>query len=55
MSFLLISVGFLEKGTKSANLGNFGVLCHSIGIPRSSISPCQGVACPRSSAVEREA
>ena len=23
MSFLLILVGFLEKGTKSANLGNF--------------------------------
>ena len=23
MSFLLILVGFMEKGTKSANLGNF--------------------------------
>ena len=55
MSFLLILVGFLEKGTKSTNLGNFGVLRRGVGIPRSSVSPCQGVACPRSSVAEREA
>ena len=54
-SFLLILVGFLEKGTKSANLGNFGVLRRSVGIPHSSVSPRQGVACPRCDVVEREA
>ena len=37
-------VGFMEKEMKSANLGNFGVLHCGVGIPRSSISPCQGVA-----------
>ena len=54
-SFLLILVGFMEKGTKSANLGNFGVLRHDIGIPRSSLSSRQGVACPRQGMDEREA
>ena len=53
MSFLLILVGFLEKVTKSTNLGNFGVL--GVGIPRNSVSPHQGVACPRRGAAEREA
>ena len=48
-------VGFLEKGTKSTNLGNFGVLRCNVGIPRSSVSPRQGVACPRRGAAEREA
>ena len=48
-------VGFLEKGTKSANLGNFKVLHRGIGIPCSSVSPCQGVACPCLCAAEREA
>ena len=37
-------VGFLEKGTKSVNLGNFGVQHHGVGIPRSSVGPRQGVA-----------
>ena len=31
-------VGFLEKGTKLANLGNFGVLRHGVGIPLSSVA-----------------
>ena len=53
--FLLILVGFLEKGTKSANLENFRVLCRVIGIPSSSVSPRQGMACPRSGTTEREA
>ena len=45
MIFLLILVGFLEKGTKSANLGNFEVLCRSIGIPHSNLEVlCRGVA-----------
>ena len=39
-------VGFLEKGTKSANLGCFGVLRRGVGIPRSNVGPRQGVACP---------
>ena len=30
----------------SKNLGNFGVLRHGVGIPRNSIGPHQGVACP---------
>ena len=55
MSFLLILVGIMEKGTKLANLGNFGVLRHGVGIPRSSVSPRQGMACPRNSAAEMEA
>ena len=37
-------VGFLEKWTKSANLGKFGVLCRGVGIPRNSVSPRRGVA-----------
>ena len=48
-------VGFLEKGMKSANLGNFGVLHRGVGIPCNSVSPCQGVACPRYGVAEREA
>ena len=48
-------VGFLEKWTKSANLSNFGVLRHGVGIPQSSVSPRQGVACPCHGAIEREA
>ena len=55
MSFLLILVGFLEKGTKSENMGNFGVLRHGVEIPHSSLSPRQGVACPRCGVAEREA
>ena len=47
MSFLLFLVEFFEKGTKSANLGNFRVLHRDVGIPRSNVSPCQGMACPR--------
>ena len=43
-SFLLILVGFLEIGTESANLGNFEVLRHGIGILRSSLSPHRGAA-----------
>ena len=37
MSFLLILVGFMEKVTKSANMGNFRVLHRGVG-------PRQGVA-----------
>ena len=55
MSSLLILVGFLEKGTKSVNLGNFRVLRRGVGIPRSNVSPRQGVACPRSGTAKREA
>ena len=55
MNFLLILVGFLEKWTKSVNLGNFRVLRCDVGIPCSSVSPRQGVACPRHGAAEREA
>ena len=43
------------KGTKLANLGNFKVLRHDVGIPRSSVSPCQGVAWTRHDTIEREA
>ena len=53
--FWIFLVRFLEKGTKSANLSNFGVLRHGVGIPRSNIGPRQGVACPRHSAAEWEA
>ena len=54
-SFLLILVGFMEKGMKSTNLGNLGVLRHDIVIPSSSVGPRKGVACPRHGAAEREA
>ena len=54
MSFLLILVGFMEKVTKSANMGNFRVLRRGVGIPRSSVGPLQGVACPRHGMAERE-
>ena len=36
-----------NKRTKSTNLGNFRVLHYGVGIPRSSVSPRQGVACSR--------
>ena len=55
MSFLLILVGFLEKGTESKNLGNFEVLRLDEGILRSIVSSRQGVACPCRSAAQREA
>ena len=48
-------VGFLEKRTKLANLGNFGVLRRDVGILRSIVSPRQGVACPHHGATKREA
>ena len=51
----MILVGFLVKGMKSANLGNFGVLHRGVGIPRSSVIPRQGVACPHRGMAEREA
>ena len=54
MRFLLLLVGFLEKWTKSAKSGNFGVLRRGVRIPRSSIGPRQGVVCPRRSLAERE-
>ena len=54
-SFLLILVGFLEKWMKSTNLGNFRILSHGVGIPRSSISQRHGVACPRNGTIEKEA
>ena len=44
-----------RKKTKSANLGNFGVLCYGVGILCSSVSPHQGAACPRHGAAVREA
>ena len=40
---------------KSANLGNFGVLRRDVVIPCSSVSPRQGVACPRCGVAKREA
>ena len=51
MGFL---VGFLEKGTKSANLGNFGVLCRGVRILHRSVGPHQGMACPRLGVTKRE-
>ena len=42
MSLLLILVGFLEKWTKSSNLGNFRVL--RLGIPHSNVSQRRGAA-----------
>ena len=42
--------GKMDKISKS---GNFGVLGLSVGIPRSSVGPRQGVACPRRGAAER--
>ena len=45
----------MEKGAKSANPGNFGVLRLGVEIPRSSVGPRQGVACPRCGVAEREA
>ena len=42
LDYFGLLVGFMEKGTKSSNLGNFGVLRHGIGIPCSSVSPRQG-------------
>ena len=36
-------VGFMEKVTKLANLGNFRVLRGGVGIPRSSVGPRCGV------------
>ena len=33
---------------------NYGVLRCGVGIPRSSIGPRQGVACPRRGVAERE-
>ena len=38
LDYFGVLVGFLEKWTKSPNLGNFGVLRHGIRIP------CSGVA-----------
>ena len=55
LDYFGLLVGFLEKKTKSANLDNFGVLLRNVGIPRSNLSPCQGVACPRRDAANREA
>ena len=46
---------FWKNGTKSANLGNFGVLSRSVGIPHNIVSPCQGIAYPRNDAAERKA
>ena len=40
---------------KSTNLGNFRVLRHDIGIPHSSVTPRQGVACALRGTAEREA
>ena len=55
MSVLLFLVGFLEKVEKSCKSGQtVGVLHRGVGIPRSSVGPCQGVACPRRSVAERE-
>ena len=33
LDYFWVLVGFLEKGTKSVNLGNFEVLHRGIGIP----------------------
>ena len=55
LDYFGVLVGFLEKLMKSANLGNFRVLRRGVGIPRSSISPRQGMACPRRGVAKREA
>ena len=39
LDYFGVLVRFIEKGTKSANLGNFRVLRRGVGIPRSSVSP----------------
>ena len=44
MNLLLILVGFLEKWTKSSNLGNFRVLRRGVGIPHSNVSQRHGAA-----------
>ena len=44
MSFLLILIGFMEKESKTANLGKFGVLRRDIGIPCNSVGPRRDVA-----------
>ena len=44
LDYLEFLVGFLEKGTKSANLGNFGVLYRGVGIPCSSVGPRHSAA-----------
>ena len=38
LDFFWVFGWILEKGTKSANLGNFGVLHHDIGIPHSGVA-----------------
>ena len=48
-------VGFLEKYDEISKSRQFRGPTLGVGIPRNSISPCQGVACPRSDAAEREA
>ena len=47
-------VGFLEKWTKSANLGKFRGATIGIVIPRSSVGPRHVVACPCCGVAERE-
>ena len=44
-------VGFLEKGTKSANLGNLGVLRRGVGILSQQLKsmPRRGMSTPRHS------
>ena len=39
MSFFWFLVGFLEKGPRLANLGNFEVLRNGIGIPHNNVGP----------------
>ena len=55
LDYFRFLVGFLEKWMKSANLGNFEVLRRGVGIPCNNVGSCQGVACPRHGAAEREA
>ena len=55
LDYIGFLVGFREKGTKSANLGNFGVPLCGVGIPRNSVSPRHDVACPRYGVAERKA
>ena len=52
--FFLFWLDFWKKGGNKKIWANFGVLHRGVGIPRSIIGPCQGVACPHRGVAERE-
>ena len=42
-----------QNGLNQQNLAISGVLSCNVGIPHSSVGPCQGMACPRRGVAER--